>query len=128
MNRRLHPCQVDLVYDMDLDDILRQAGDDLAVVRYKSAGRVRNHQCQVCAPKLPPGALDAKALNLVSRFAQARGVDYVQRHTLDRNRFADCVAGRTRNRSNNGALFARQAIEQARLAHVRPAGEHDVDS
>jgi len=55
-------------------------------------------------------------------------IDQHNGHAVDVYRLAQRVARRSWNRRDDRALFAREAVEQARFAHVRSSGEHGVDT
>ena len=57
--------------------------------------------------------------------AQAGGVDDVQGHALDLDRFAHRIARRAGDLGDDGGLESGQLIEQARLADVRLTDQHD---
>src|SRR6185369_5020774 len=75
-----------------------------------------------------PAAFDADFLDFVLGFAQAGGVDDVQRNALDLDGRAQRVACRAGNRRDDGQIVASQAIEQRGLTDVRLAGQHDVEA
>ena len=70
-------------------------------------------------------ASDALGLDLVRRVAQPRRVQDVQRQPVDLDALAQHVARRARNGGHDRGLVAGEAIEQAGLAGVRPARDHE---
>ena len=83
---------------------------------------------RVGALDLGPAARDADALDFVGAFAQAGGVDDVDRHALDLDRLADLVARRAGRRRDDRQLGAGERVEERALADVRLAGEDDLDA
>jgi hypothetical protein len=78
--------------------------------------------------ELAPRALDAEPLELIDRLAQSRGIDQRERHALDLDRLAQRIARRAGDRRDDRALFAGEAVEQARLADVGTPRQHHVDA
>ena len=77
---------------------------------------------------LGPGALDADLLDGVVGVAQAGSVDEVDGYAFDADLLDDAVAGGAGNGGDDGDFGAGQGVEQAGLADVGCAGEHDVQA
>ena len=77
---------------------------------------------------LGPGALDADSLDRVVGVAQAGSVDEVDGHAFDADLLDDAVTGGAGDGGDDGNFGASQGVEQAGLADVGGAGEHDVQA
>ncbi|MNT61730.1 hypothetical protein D3C72_1993920 [compost metagenome] len=75
-----------------------------------------------------PGAGDADAFHRVFGFAQAGRVDNMQGNAIDVDLLHHFVACRAGDGGNDGDVVARQRVEQAGLAHVGLARQHDVQA
>ena len=105
----------------------RQPGEDRAIVvgQCQSSRASTSINDEIGALDRGPRALDADALDRVVGLAQARGVDHGQRNAGDLDAPLDGVARRAGNGRDDRGFFAREAVQEARLADVRPAREHD---
>jgi hypothetical protein len=87
-----------------------------SVFRSIQTRQVVQEQHRIGRFDLAPGAFDADLLDRVHAgqvaFAQAGGVDHMQRHTLDLDQSADLVAGGAGNRRDDGQLGASQCVQQ----------------
>ena len=70
-------------------------------------------------------APDAFRFDCVSLVAKTRRICDVQRHAVDCDPFAQHIASRAGNRSDDRGVVASEAIQQARLARVRAASDDD---
>ncbi|MCY1365015.1 hypothetical protein D9M69_518440 [compost metagenome] len=75
---------------------------------------------------LAPGAFDADLFHFVHvrAVAQTRGVDHVQRHTLDLNRLLHHIARGAGHRGHDRQLGTGQRVEQRAFARVGLPGDH----
>ena len=73
-------------------------------------------------------AADALAFNLVARLAQAGGVNEHDRQAADVRGLLNRVARRAGNGRNDGAVMAKQLVEQTGFAGVRPADNRRADA
>ena len=97
--------------------IFRQTGDkiwpDIRRIGRTGGGAVDHEQYAVGLFNLLPGTLDADALDLVVRIAQAGGINDVQRHTVNVDMLAQNVAGGSGNIGDDSRFPARQRVQQA---------------
>jgi hypothetical protein len=73
-------------------------------------------------------SFDAFDLRRISRFAQPRGVDERQSKAVEIQRFGDEIARRPWTIGHDGAVSAKQRIEETRLPDVRVADDGDLES
>ena len=75
------------------------------------------------------GPGDALDLNRIGGGSVDAGrVDDGHGNAVDVDRLGHQIAGGARSRGDDGAARAGEAVEEARLPGVRPAGEHDLQS
>ncbi len=88
-------------------------------------GRIDDEQHAVRARDFVTGTPDAFGFHLVRRFAQACGVQDVQRQAVDRDAFTQHVTRRAGRRGDDRGIVTGQSIQQARLAGIRSARNDD---
>src|SRR5690606_7822302 len=120
--------QVDLVDDRENRRARGQALRDLNLEFVGGVARVLQVYDDVGTFDLGPCAGDADALHLVVGFPQTSRIYDVYWYAIDVNLLNDAVARRAGDRGHNGDVVACKCIQQARLAHVGPPGEHDVQA
>ena len=118
--------QIDLVAHFQHPWPVGQAFEDVPIGRGETGAVVEQQQDAVGPFDGLPGAANAFPLHHVLALAQTGGVDDVQRQAVDVDLLAQHVAGGAGDVGDDGRLPPGQGIEQARLAGVGLAGEHDV--
>ena len=91
---------------------------------------VRGHQVEhdVGGGNGLPGAANTLLLDRVVRFTQPRGIEYLERNTLERNMLAQDVARRAFDLGYDRGFVASQVIQQARLSRIGQPGQGDREA
>jgi hypothetical protein len=89
------------------------------------AETVDHEQHAVGACHLDFRAADSFFLDEITAASKTRSVQHVERHSIDVDSLAHDVACRTGNRRNDGGFVPGESVEQARLAGVGAASDHD---
>ena len=124
-----HAGEIGLVVHDDVRQRRRKPGEQRAIGGVSSASAAARASTISSARSARSIAAHVRSMpsrstsSAVSR--KPRRVDDVQRNAVELDLPLDGVARRAGNRRDDRGLFARQAIEQARLADVRPADQHD---
>ncbi len=107
----------------------RSARHSVSSARSSSAcAAVGDENRDVGAREFRARAANAFLLDHVVGVAHASGVDERQADAIETDRFAQHVARRAGNRRDDRAFALGQRVEQARLADIGPADDHDVQS
>ena len=120
--------EIDLVMNGEADEMSGQLRENGALRIADAAAGINQQDDCVGTLDLAPGPFDADLLDFIVGFTQARGIDHVQWNSCKLQSAAHQVTSGSGKRRNDGQVVAGEAVEQARFADIRLAGEHDVQT
>ena len=113
--RRSH--KIDLVQNSDVLPPL-ESPNQLFFMNKRFGRSVENDEHKIGVRKRLASLLNADALCLVARLAQASSIDQVHWNTANRDLFGDQITRRSRSGRHDGSLALHKAVEERRLADI----------